>query len=125
MIPLHIVVPGTPATWKRAVPHKGRMLTSKRMRAAKERIAVRAVLAARAAGWDLIADGAIAVDIIAHRRRIATATPDGDNIGKCVLDALNGNVWKDDAQVVDLRVRKVDARDGDGVERTEIWVRPA
>lgn len=33
--------------------------------------------------------------------------PDGDNIAKAVLDALNGIVFVDDAQVVDLRVRKV------------------
>jgi Holliday junction resolvase RusA-like endonuclease len=35
-----------------------------------------------------------------------TKKPDADNIAK-LTDALNGVVWKDDAQVVDLRLRKV------------------
>lgn len=32
--------------------------------------------------------------------------PDADNYAKLILDALNGIMWLDDAQVVDLRVRK-------------------
>lgn len=36
-----------------------------------------------------------------------TGKPDLDNIAKLHLDALNGILWLDDAQVVDLRVRKV------------------
>jgi Holliday junction resolvase RusA-like endonuclease len=32
--------------------------------------------------------------------------PDVDNIGKIVLDALNGVAWKDDRQVVSLTVAK-------------------
>lgn len=35
-----------------------------------------------------------------------TYKPDGDNEGKLVMDALNGLVWADDAQVVDLHVVK-------------------
>lgn len=37
-----------------------------------------------------------------------TAKPDADNIGKAVLDALNGVAWKDDSQVVRLEVVKHD-----------------
>jgi Holliday junction resolvase RusA-like endonuclease len=33
--------------------------------------------------------------------------PDAENLLKHQLDALNGVLWKDDAQIVDLRVRKV------------------
>lgn len=34
--------------------------------------------------------------------------PDGDNLGKCVMDAMNHiKLWVDDCQVADLRVRKV------------------
>lgn len=36
------------------------------------------------------------------RRRV-----DADNLSKCVLDALNGIIFADDAQVVDLHIRKV------------------
>lgn len=35
-----------------------------------------------------------------------TKKPDADNIGKIVCDALNGLAYHDDAQVVDLHVRK-------------------
>lgn len=36
-----------------------------------------------------------------------TGKPDGDNIAKSVADACNKIVWRDDAQIVDLRVIKV------------------
>lgn len=32
--------------------------------------------------------------------------PDLDNIAKAICDALNGNAWRDDAQVVSLHVQK-------------------
>lgn len=35
-----------------------------------------------------------------------TSRPDADNLGKTVLDALNGFAWEDDSQVVDLSIRK-------------------
>ena len=35
-----------------------------------------------------------------------TTRPDWDNVGKAVCDALNGLVWKDDAQIVRAEVRK-------------------
>ena len=35
-----------------------------------------------------------------------TFKPDADNEAKLVMDALNGLVWADDAQVVDLHVVK-------------------
>lgn len=35
-----------------------------------------------------------------------TKRPDADNIGKAVLDSLNGIVWADDAIITDLWVRK-------------------
>lgn len=38
--------------------------------------------------------------------RLPASTPDADNIGKVVGDALIGVVWNDDAQIVDLRVIK-------------------
>lgn len=33
--------------------------------------------------------------------------PDLDNIGKAVADALNGIAYKDDAQIAELRIRKI------------------
>lgn len=35
-----------------------------------------------------------------------TCKPDGDNVLKCVLDALNGRAWADDKDVVIQRVEK-------------------
>ena len=37
---------------------------------------------------------------------LPTVKPDSDNIVKAVCDAINGVVWKDDVQVVDLTVKK-------------------
>lgn len=35
-----------------------------------------------------------------------TKKPDADNIAKCILDALNGLVYKDDNQVTELIIKK-------------------
>ena len=68
-------------------------------------------------------DGPIAVRIVlalpvpaswSKRKRTAAAEgdllpagrPDLDNYAKLILDALNGVFWRDDAQIVDLRVTK-------------------
>lgn len=33
--------------------------------------------------------------------------PDADNFQKCVWDACNGVVWRDDSQIVDARIKKL------------------
>ena len=35
-----------------------------------------------------------------------TTKPDADNLGKNILDCMNGLVWEDDRQIVGLMVRK-------------------
>ena len=35
-----------------------------------------------------------------------TKKPDADNLAKAILDALNGMAYPDDAQIVNLKVRK-------------------
>lgn len=52
-----------------------------------------------------------------------TYKPDGDNEGKLVMDALNGLVWADDAQVVDLHVVKHPRVRGQA-ERMDISIAP-
>ena len=48
-----------------------------------------------------------------------TTKPDIDNLTKAILDALNGIVWKDDAQVTQINIQKVwSAKDQIEVE---IW----
>lgn len=39
-------------------------------------------------------------------RLYPSVKPDATNVGKAVEDALNGVVWDDDAQIVDLQLRK-------------------
>lgn len=39
-----------------------------------------------------------------------------DNIAKIVLDALNGEAWRDDAEVTELSVKKVYSTAGNCVE---------
>lgn len=45
-------------------------------------------------------------DLACWGRLRHTIKPDSDNLAKIVQDALNGIVWADDAQVVDLVIRK-------------------
>lgn len=46
--------------------------------------------------------------------RWKTSKPDFDNVAKAVCDAGNGILFLDDAQVVDVRVRKFHAKQGEG-----------
>jgi Holliday junction resolvase RusA-like endonuclease len=50
---------------------------------------------------------------------LPTSKPDADNVVKAVFDGMNGVVWRDDVQAVDLRVRKRYAATP-GV-RVEVW----
>jgi len=48
-----------------------------------------------------------------------TTRPDAENVAKAVLDALTGLLWVDDAQVFDLRVKKLYAA---GEEQAGVYV---
>jgi len=50
----------------------------------------------------------------------ATSRPDLDNLYKAVTDAMNGIVYKDDAQIVRASIEKAYEVNGGG--RVEIWV---
>lgn len=54
-------------------------------------------------------------------RAYKVVRPDADNLAKSVLDSLNGLLWFDDSQVVDLRVRKYVAA-GDEAAHVEMDV---
>ncbi|HAT4125265.1 TPA: RusA family crossover junction endodeoxyribonuclease [Clostridium perfringens] len=45
-----------------------------------------------------------------------TKKPDADNIGKIILDSLNGIAYKDDAYIADFRVKKEYTEDEERVE---------
>lgn len=49
-----------------------------------------------------------------------TSKPDADNVAKAVFDGCNGITWRDDAQVVEVTVRKRYA----AVARAEISISP-
>jgi Holliday junction resolvase RusA-like endonuclease len=121
MTGLRVTIPGPPRAWQRATPTKGRAMTS--VKAKKQKRHIRSCISAEAfvSRWTL-ATGPVRVDIDCYQRRIPTAKPDGDNLAKNVLDSANGILWRDDAQVVDLTVRKHDVRVVGGEERTEIVV---
>jgi Holliday junction resolvase RusA-like endonuclease len=59
-------------------------------------------------------DGPVAVDVIftfvpgrTVKRKAMTTKPDIDKLARAILDSLTGVCWRDDAQVVELRVCKV------------------
>lgn len=135
MTALTFRVVGTPIPWART-----RVVTYPRLRFVnpaasrdwQHQLASAAALAAREQGW-VLATGPLTVSMIVYRPIPASwsqrkallmagtpcpVKPDADNFLK-QLDALNGVAWKDDAQIVDARVRKVWAAAEDaGVEVT-------
>lgn len=42
-----------------------------------------------------------------------TIKPDADNLVKCCLDALNGEIWEDDSQVCEVNATKLVAARGE------------
>ncbi len=64
-------------------------------------------------GLNLFLDCQVPASWSAKKQRAAlagehmpTTKPDADNVLKAVCDGCNGVLWRDDVQVVDLRVRK-------------------
>ncbi|WCM71327.1 RusA family crossover junction endodeoxyribonuclease [Clostridium perfringens] len=56
------------------------------------------------------------VQVIRDGLEKPTKKPDADNIGKVILDSLNGVAYKDDSQIVELRVIKRYTEDDERVE---------
>lgn len=120
--PIEILLHGKPQAWQRArLTKTGIHFTPKQTRVKEATIAALAeeVMRGRAR-----LEGAVEMDVIAcseipqswskKKREAAargeirpTSRPDWDNLGKLFSDALNGIVYRDDAQVVDARVRKI------------------
>ena len=117
---LTVTIPGPIQAWQRAGRSKnGGHFTQPATRAAKRSIGWHAV---QQVGQHCL-QGALAVRLdvamavpaawSAKRRAEALAgavkpavKPDVDNLSKTILDALNGVLWRDDAQVVDLHITK-------------------
>jgi Holliday junction resolvase RusA-like endonuclease len=118
MTRLWFTVPGEPRGWARARTSGARFFTDTKTRSEKQAVAAWAI----EAGAKII-EGPVSVTLTAYLRipksapkklRAAmlagaerpTKKPDGDNLAKLTMDALNGVCWRDDVQVVDLTVRK-------------------
>ena len=91
-------------------PFEGQMRKTKDAREDAKR--VRLIATTAAAGWAI--PEAATVAIIAWNSRI-----DADNVSKCLLDAIKGVAWRDDADVMDISVSR---RWDDGGERYEIII---
>lgn len=104
---LRFVVPHPPKAWARARSNGKARYTDPAMDLAKLRVATAAAEAM--AGRDPLT-GPVALIVDANQRRKETSTPDADNLGKLIADAIQGIVFANDSQVVDFRVRKTDVR---------------
>ena len=84
---------------------RGHVYTPDKTRIYENSLALAARLAMR--GRTLL-EGPLTVVVYAFRSIPPTRRPDADDHLK-ILDALNGICWKDDAQIVDARIIKVQA----------------
>jgi len=142
---VHVTIPGPPLAQGRARVGRNRsgnpvVYDPKRSKDWKGSAAYLMTQAARDAGWKPT-DRPVQVQVAAlypcpksdYRKRTPrparwhTKRGDVDNIAKAVLDAGNGVLWLDDASVVDLRVGKAIAAQGQppAVEVTAWWAPPA
>ena len=118
MTRLWFTVPGEPRGWARARTQGARFFTDTKTRSEKQAVAAWALEAGAR-----VMEGPVDVRLTAYlripqsvsKKRRAdmlsgaerpTKKPDGDNLAKLTMDALNGVCWRDDVQVVDLTVRK-------------------
>ncbi|MGU8281019.1 RusA family crossover junction endodeoxyribonuclease [Clostridium perfringens] len=56
------------------------------------------------------------VQVIREGLEKPTKKPDADNIAKIILDSLNGVAYKDDSQIVDIRIIKKYTEDDERIE---------
>lgn len=89
-------------------------------------IRARPVLGGKPVAVDLVFHLPIPASWPARKRELAdgalsSSKPDGDNLAKLILDAMNGVVFADDRQIAGLRVEKRYSKE----PRTEIKVREA
>lgn len=118
------VVPGRPQPWKRARRRGSRYFTDPKDEAAREAIRLAASSAYR--GPPLTGPLRLRCGFVFKRQRKRDVwhakRPDLDNCAKAIGDALNGVLWSDDAQIVELVATKT-AGDDEGttvrVERIE------
>lgn len=95
-----VLLDGNPKTWERAQSHGSRRFTSSEVTSAKEAWQWATMTQMDGEATDSPLSVAF-VFVMPDRRRC-----DIDNLAKLPMDALNGIVWKDDSQIVQLVVTK-------------------
>ena len=117
-IVLRLTIPGEPLPKQRArVLRTGRTYTPARTREAENVIRWYTVVARQKAGVRGLERGPLSLTARFYRSTARTA--DLDNLVKLVTDALNGVLWHDDRQVVQLHAARFDRQKN---PRTEIEV---
>lgn len=114
-----IIMLGEPVPWARTGTKGGQRFTPAKQRNAGASLRVIAQQEMTGRTWfegavrlDIVCEFAIPKGRLKGKHAVAigdgvTRRPDYDNLAKLASDALNGIVYRDDAQVVDARVRKV------------------
>jgi Holliday junction resolvase RusA-like endonuclease len=115
---ISFIIPGIPTAWARARTHGKIHFTPGKQRYAMS--VIQTIAHEAMAGQNAISVP-VSMTIFAvwpwpkswsekKRRKqgahYKTSKPDADNVGKLVSDSLNGIVFNDDAQIVDMRVIK-------------------
>lgn len=103
MTPLEIFIPGNPVGKGRPRFGKGNVYTPSPTKAKEREVATLAKIA-------MIGrkpfTGAVKVQVKAWMPGSRTARPDCDNVWKLYTDALNGIVYGDDSQIVEMQMTK-------------------
>lgn len=105
---VEIIIPGRPVAKGRPRFGNGRAYTPDSTRAKEREIAQLAKIAMIGKKPFL---GPVAVAVKAWVKGQRTGRPDLDNICKSYCDALNGIVYSDDSQIVDLHIQKFTGSD--------------
>lgn len=125
---VRIEIPGDPVAWARPRFNQGRAFTAERQRDAKSSLSWQLAM-----GWGLPVIPrespvclSVQYNFKALRKsdigKLRPRRPDADNLIKLLKDAAQGIIFVDDAQVADMRVRKVWEREsGIIVEITFPW----
>jgi len=111
-------IPGKPVSWKRARVNGRRHFTSPKDQAYRDRLRNAVVLYTLGAYPPIQAQWNLTIWVsmpMTKRKKPMVRTSDLDNFAKIVGDALEGVLWENDKQIVDLYVHHCAATQGGGL----------